>query len=178
MPSSLSLTFAAGGDHETNFEAMLSTESLFMPALIDMASLGAMLGGSFLPGIEVGREAGIPLNWSMFHGAVEYFPDIRFKPSNVDIAHTLGTLTKDLAVPWSKDYAACDEKFWPTSRPGVTTKDGVTRNRWLIGRTDSQPHLGRAPADEIEYVKTYWKELGFIRREPGDKFLETEQSWH
>jgi hypothetical protein len=179
VPPSLSFAFAApGGDHETHFEEMLKTESLFVPALIDMACLGAMLGGSFLPGIEVGREAGIPTNWSMFHGAVEYFPDIRFKPSNLDAAHTLGTLTKDLAVPWSKDFAACDEKFWPTSRPGVTTKDGVTRKTWIIDKGDSQPHLGRAPHDEIEYVKTYWKELGFIRRDASDKFLETEQSWH
>jgi len=181
VTSELHFTFgAAGVDHETAMESYLATGTLFAPAVIDMASMGAMLGGSFLPGIEVGREAGIPRNWSLFHGASEHFPDVRFKFADDPAAHTLGTLTKDLAIPWSNDFAACDEKFWPTSRPGVTTKDGATRQTWLITEGDVQPHLGsgRAPADEIEYVKTYWQELGFIRRTSDDKFLETEQSWH
>ena len=86
--------------------------------MIDMAHLGAMLGGSFLPGIEVGREAGIATNWCLFHGATKYFPSIRFKPANKDAEHEPGTLTKDLAVPWTEDFKACDEVFWPTSGPG------------------------------------------------------------
>jgi hypothetical protein len=110
--------------------------------LIDMAHLGTMLGGSFLPGIEVGREAGIATNWCLFHGATKYFPSIRFKPYNKEAEHSHGTLTKDLAVPWTEDFKSCDEAFWPTSRPGRTTKDGVARQNWQITHDKPIPHLG------------------------------------
>lgn len=174
----LASSFTGAGDHEAHFAELVRQNPRFAPTLIDLAHLGAMLGGSFLPGIEVGREAGIPTNWCLYHGSTRFFPDVRFKLAQVEGEHTLGTLTKDLAVPWSKDYAACDEKFWPTARPGVTTKTGVARHLWLIRRSDSHPHLGRTPANEIEYVKEYWKALGFIRRDASDRFVETEQSWH
>jgi hypothetical protein len=177
----LEASFAGAGDADKHFADFLAARPLFAPAMIDMAYLGAMLGGSFLPGIEVGREAGIVTNWTLYHGATKYFPSIRFKPSHKDEEHPPGTLTKDLAVPWSEDFKACDELFWPTSRPGKTTVDGVTRHNWQITITDSIPHLPFGPrpaADEVEFVKEYWKALGFIRRESGDKFLEKEQSWH
>jgi len=155
--------------------------------MIDMAHLGAMLGGSFIPGIEVGREAGIAPNWCLFHGGTKYFPDIRFKPSYDEAEHTLGTLTKDLAVPWTQDYEYCDEDFWPTARPGKVTKDGTARIDWMIDRKndgsdpdetpnagDPIPHLGRLAANDKEHVEEYWKSLGFIRRSAGDKFLVAE----
>jgi hypothetical protein len=174
----LAVAGMANANHEAAFDLLVKADSKFVPALIDMAAMGAMLGGSFLPGIEVGREAGVFTNWSLFHGGTSFFPDVRFKQPNVPAAHTLGTLTKDLAVPWSKDFAACDEKFWPTSRPGVTTKDGVTRNLWLIDEGELATLLGAGAISEVEYVKKYWTELGFIRRTAGDQFVETEQRWH
>jgi hypothetical protein len=174
----LELSFAGAGDADKHFADFLAARPLFAPAMIDMAHLGAMLGGSFLPGIEVGREAGVATNWCLFHGATMYFPSIRFKPCTKSAEHTLGTLTKDLAVPWSEDFKACDEAFWPTSRPGRTTTGGVTRHNWQIDISDVIPHLGATAANAVEFVKEYWKALGFIRRDPTDKFIEQEQSWH
>ena len=212
----LKRAFAREGNEETYFLNLLLESPSFAPALLDMACLGTMLGGSFLPGIEVGREAGIATNWSLFHGATKYFPSIRFKPCDKEKEHSLGTLTKDLAVPWTEDFKACDEAFWPTSRPGRTTKDGVTRQNWQITHDKPIPHLGaasvtgaslaaaadaaRRAADadrgnaaletaakaaeaaaapyKLEFVKEYWKALGFIRRDATDTFKEEEQSWH
>jgi hypothetical protein len=212
----LKRAFERDGNEEAHFLNLLLESPSFAPALLDMACLGTMLGGSFLPGIEVGREAGIARNWSLFHGATKYFPTIRFKPCDRDKEHSVGTLTKDLAIPWSEDFKACDEAFWPTSRPGRTTKDGVTRHNWQITHDDPIPHLGAAsvtgaalaaaadaarrdadahPGDAareaaakaaeaaaapylIEFVKEYWKALGFIRRRAVDTFKEEEQSWH
>ena len=31
---------------------------------------------------------------------------------------------------------------------------------------------------KLEFVKEYWKALGFIRRDAADMFTEQEQSWH
>jgi hypothetical protein len=144
-----------------------------------MAAMGAMLGGSFLPGIEVGREAGIAGNWCLFYGATQYFPTVRFKPVGKTDEHTHGTLSKDLAVPWSQDFQACDEKFWPTSRPGRTIKTAAgPRLDWQITIADSVPHLGRVAATPLEFVQEYWKSLGFIRRNATNEFIEREQSWH
>jgi hypothetical protein len=205
--------FEQEGNEETFFLNLLLESPSFAPALLDMAYLGTMLGGSFLPGIEVGREAGIAKNWTLFHGATKYFPTIRFKPCDSGKEHALGTLTKDLAVPWSQDFKACDEAFWPTSRPGRTSKDGVTRQNWQITHDKPIPHLGAAsvtgaalaaaadaaradardhPGDaarearakaaaapyKLEFVKEYWKALGFIRRDATDTFKEEEQNWH
>jgi len=177
----LAALFAGAGDADKHFTDLLAKRPLFAPALIDMAHLGAMIGGSFLPGIEVGREAAIPTNWSLFHGPTPDFPTIRFKPVDADGEHISGTLTKDLAIPWSEDFKDCDETFWPTSRPGRTTKDGTNRILWQIDITDSIPHLGRKAGDP-EFLKEYWKALGFIRRDvlpTGEVvFKETEQTWH
>ncbi|RWC50477.1 MAG: hypothetical protein EOS55_00655 [Mesorhizobium sp.] len=171
----LAVAALPNANHEQYFDMMLRAESMFVPSLIDMACLGAMLGGSFLPGIEVGREAGVYTSWTLFHGATDFFPDVRFKKSNVAAPHTVGTLTKDLAVPWSEDFAACEEEFWPTSRPGIIA-DGAIRRRWLPDENDMQHVLHHVP-DRIEYVKTYWRELGFIRRDGANQLVETEQKW-
>lgn len=170
------------------FADFLAARPLYAPAMIDMAHLDTMLGGSFLPGIEVGREGGVVGNWCLFHGASIFFPSIRFKPADREDEHTLGTLTKDLAIPWSEDFKACDELFWPTSRPGRTTKDGVARHDWQITDDKVIPHLGRrvetdaagniTDSGTVEFVKEYWKALGFIRRNASDQFVEEEQTWH
>ena len=190
----LATSFAGPGGADEHFSDFLAARPTFVPAMLDMAHLGAMIGGSFLPGIEVGREAGIGTNWSLFHGGTPYFPDIRFKPCDDIKEHTLGTLTKDLAVPWSEDFSDCDEAFWPTARPGMVfqTASESSRTHWMLypkveSDTASErrpgdviPHLQRrivrdhragAPAVEDEYVKEYWKSLGFIRRTSDDDFI-------
>lgn len=216
VPPALKAAFNRPDDADNYFLLLLLESPTYAPTIVDMAHLGTMLGGSFLPGIEVGREAGIARNWCLFHGATPHFPSIRFKPFTREAEHSLGTLTKDLAIPWSEDFKACDESFWPTSRPGRTTKDGVARQNWQITHNKPIPHLGQdsvtgaalaeaadaarraASADptntaleaaaeaaedaaaryKLEFVKEYWKALGFIRRDAGDVFKEQEQSWH
>ncbi len=134
--------FGEDRDIDQYFADFLAARPLYAPAMIDMAHLNAMLGGSFLPGIEVGREAGVVGNWCLFHGGSIFFPDIRFKPADRENEHKLGTLTKDLAIPWSEDFKACDELFWPTSRPGRTTKGGSgARHDWQITHDKQIPHL-------------------------------------
>ena len=183
LSPSLKTSFAVVGatDADQHFVAFLAARPLFAPAVIDMAAMGAMLGGSFLPGIEVGREAGIAANWCLFYGATQYFPTVRFKPVGRGDEHASGTLTKDLAVPWSQDFRACDEKFWPTSRPGRTIRtSGGARENWQIVNSPliPIPHLGRPAANDLEFIQEYWKALGFVRRKPADEFIELEQTWH
>jgi hypothetical protein len=162
-------SFKVGDDADKHFTDFLAVRPKFAPAMIDLAHLGAMLGGSFLPGIEVGREAAIAPNWSLYHGGTKYFPDIRFKPSFDDAEHTVGTLTKDLAVPWTEDFADCGEAFWPTARPSYVTKNGTDRDLWL--RTEIDPGSPDPVEAKKEFVREYWKRLGFIRRTADDKFL-------
>jgi hypothetical protein len=184
-------------DADGHFAQLVRLNPKYAPAMIDMAHLGSMLGGSFLPGIEVGREAGISNNWSLFHGATTLFPSIRFKLADDDAEHTPGTLTKDLSVPWTDDFSKCDETYWPTARPGqVTTQtmiaaDSATRHRWMLFWKSTPQPSGppiitgdsiftprRIPTSRAEFVKEYWKELGFIRRDATDRFTEEEQNWH
>ena len=143
VPPVLQVSFALPGDQDKHFKDFLAARPMYAPAMIDMAYLGTIIGGSFLPGIEVGREAGIATNWCLFHGSTRYFPSIRFKPSNSATEHTLGTLTKDLAVPWSEDFKACDEAFWPTARPGRTKPKAAPpeRHDWQITHDKPIPHL-------------------------------------
>jgi hypothetical protein len=145
-----------------------------------------MLGGSFLPGIEVGREAGIATNWCLFHGGTIHFPDVRFKPCDDAREHTVGTLTKDLSVPWTADFLSCDETFWPTGRPGKVYVNETVRRDWMLQPAvrgdpiaannhpgDVIPHLN-SDATASEYYKEYWKSLGFVRRTATDKFIVAE----
>jgi hypothetical protein len=178
----LRTSFAGAGDPDKHFSDYLATRPNFAPAMIDMAHLGSMIGGSFLPGIEVGREAGIARNWTLFHGGTSYFPDVRFKPCDIGAEHTIGTLTKDLAVPWTEDYKDCDETYWPTARPGDVYRTVGEREYWMnFPQTDPNdpedgdiiPHLERRSSG-AEYLQEYWKSLKFIRRRGDDHYVEDE----
>jgi hypothetical protein len=174
--------FAESHTREQYIDKLFGCRPRYAPAFLDMASMGRMLGGSFLPGIEVGREAGIPLNWSLYHGGTTYFPDVRLQPTpDVDdpaiqavpaadpvpepAAHPAGKLTKDLAVPWFADYIACDESFWPTSRLSIVQKENGPAYNWI-------PHP-EANTDDASLI-AYWTKLGFVRRQDDDAFDDTE----
>lgn len=171
-----------GADHDEDawFAEIVRLSEPFAPALLDMAHMGSMLGGSFLPGIEVGREAGIQQNWSLYHGASAYFADVRFHPCNGTTPHPPGMLTKDLAIPWQKDYAACTETYWPTSRPGKVLRETAPGtitggHDWMIGALP--PNVGESATDaQLRYYRTYWQMLGFVRRQPDDRFVERERA--
>jgi hypothetical protein len=141
----------------------------YAPAFLDMASMGKMLGGSFLPGIEVGREGGKAKNWTLYHGGTRYFPDLRFQPQDTLVPHLRGTLTKDLSVPWFADYIDCGETFWPTSRPQVVFDKNGIAYPWLSA--------GRHADTEAKF-KIYWLQLGFLRRQQGDNFAEGDSLFH
>lgn len=179
--ASLANFFAQAHTREEYIDKLFKSRPRYAPAFLDMASMGRMLGGSFLPGIEVGREAGIPSNWSLFHGGTSYFPDVRFLPTpnisdavNAAIpldqpipeppAHSPGQLTKDLAVPWFADFIACGETFWPTSRPSIVQQENGPAYDWMPPEADT---------DDASLI-AYWTKLGFIRRGAGDVFRETE----
>jgi len=170
--------FGQNHTREQYIDMLFASRPRYAPAFLDMASMGRMLGGSFLPGIEVGREGGVPENWSLFHGGTVYFPDVRFLPTPpVDPTaspspdpipeppmHPAGTLTKDLAVPWFADFIACNETFWPTSRLSVVQQKNGPAYNWIPGEADK----------DDDALIAYWTKLGFIRRQPDDTFHETE----
>jgi hypothetical protein len=177
VPDDLAATFAPQVDVDQHFAKFLADRPTYAPSMIDTAHLGSMLGGSFLPGIEVGREGGIATNWCLFHGANSIFPDVRFKPARKSASHAIGTLTKDLAVPWTGDFNVCNETWWPTARPGAVTLDGTYQTRWMMANASLTAHL-RVLVQSKDYTKEYWKHLGFVRRDGSDNFFDREQSWH
>ena len=69
-------------------------------------------------------------------------------------------LTKDLAIPWFKDFISCDETYWPTSRPQIVYQEQGFAYQWLHGGLHDTP--------------TYWRNVGFIRRS-GSLFVEQER---
>lgn len=173
--------FAENHTREEYIDMLFACRPRYAPAFLDMASMGRMLGGSFLPGIEVGREGGVPGNWSLFHGGTVYFPDVRFTPTpNVDdpanvsiplseplpepAVHPAGKLTKDLAVPWFADFIACGETFWPTSRLSIVQQKNGPAYHWIPPE---------AKTDDDALI-AYWTKLGFLRRQQDDVFYETE----
>jgi hypothetical protein len=180
LGASLKAFLAADHDEDAWFAKIVADAETYAPALLDMAHMGAMLGGSFLPGIEVGREAGVAQNWSLYHGGSPRFPDVRFDPCNGTTPHPPGMLTKDLAVPWQVDYAACNETYWPTSRPGKVVRETAPGTfaegqDWMIGSLSVE--AGESPDEnKRRYYRTYWTMLGFIRRETNDRFVERERA--
>lgn len=174
--------FAADHGEDEYFDELMAQAEPYAPALLDLAHLGSMLGGSFLPGIEVGREGGVPGNWMMNHGGTPHFADLRFHPCDRSDPHKPGMLTKDLAIPWQRDFSACQETYWPTSRPGkIKYKSGASPVRignWMMDETDyhglPSSHTF-TDAEMIEYYRNYWHKLGFVRRQSDGSFLEQER---
>jgi hypothetical protein len=153
--SVLAAFFNAAHTSDEYFEHLKSRKPRFAPVILDIANLGTMIGGSFMPGIEVGREGGKPENWSLYHGANDGYPDVRFWPQGKTTPHMTGRLTIDLAVPWQGDFLACNETFWPTSRPQIVRSPAGSTYPWL----ESARHL----STEADF-RAYWTRLGFVRR--------------
>jgi hypothetical protein len=166
----LATFFGAMHTPDEYFAHLAAKYQRFAPSMIDMANLGAMLGGSFMPGIEVGYDGGMPENWSVHHGPNPLYPDVRFWPHGKNTPHVAGRLTINLAVPWQGDFDACNETFWPTSRPEIV--------RSLSGSTYPWLETARHQASDPDF-RAYWKRLGFIRRTKDpvsnkDLFVEQE----
>ena len=130
-------------DADKHFADFLAAVARYAPAIIDMAPLGTMLGGSFLPGIEVGREAGIARNWCLFHG-----PNAALSVDSVQAAAARRTFARHVDEgsrhPWTEDFPRLRRKLLADVTPG-TMHQG-----WRNGRappeladhcTDPIPHL-------------------------------------
>jgi L-lysine epsilon oxidase C-terminal domain len=163
--SSLETFFKQSHTMEEYIAELFRRRPRYAPAFLDMANMARMLGGSFLPGIEIGREGGKPGNWSLYRGGTIYFPDLRFHPQGRTVTHSPGTLTKDLALPWFVDYINCGENFWPTSRPEVVYQQNGLPYSWLS--------FSDHASDEAA-LKAYWTKLGFIRRRTNSVTSEDE----
>ena len=155
-------------DVDGQLTILLTSSPKFVPALIDMANLGSMLGGSFLPGIEVGLEGARQANWTLYHGGTEYFPDVRFELSTKTRrrqAALPGMLTKISPFP--------GRRITPPATRTIGRRPGRSRQDQCGGR-GAQVVITRAeitPPGAINYFTSYWKSsassAAWIRPRPG-----------
>lgn len=118
------------------------------PAALDQAALEPCSGGPFFPGIEASLELARL-------GTYE-------APFRIDRRRAPGSLTQGLAVPWQADFQQCQQRWWPSERPGRVLRAGSDESHdWTEG------------IDMSEMVEQ-WSELGFVRRD-GDRYLERER---
>ncbi|MGD9530093.1 MAG: LodA/GoxA family CTQ-dependent oxidase [Pseudonocardia sp.] len=162
-------SWAAGTlDDVTRFPPATVTD-IDRPELMDMAAMRSMLGGSFLPGLEVGRDAGRWRNWQADWG-------VRLGHVDVRITAEPGTLTRGLAVPWQADFVACNQDWWPASRPDRTTSipdDPSTPDDDRVFKTwMSHPGGEINTGDELI---THWAGLGFVRKTGGPVYAPDDQ---
>lgn len=127
---------------------------------LNRAHMETMLGGSNMPGLEVGFRVGEDATWMMA---------FRIDHSTVKP----GDITASLSVPWPKDYSACSDgdrplEWWPPGRPiSVIDAAGVAGKRW------SRKWSGE-PGNTIA---TAWKGLGFLKLHPASgEYREDERT--
>jgi hypothetical protein len=119
---------------------------------LDQASLSTGVGGTFGPGIEVGRHFGERQTFE--------------RSFRINTTLAAGFLTSSLSVPWQADYSACGLGWWPGGRPNAVTADGDNFQTWA--RFTGQDQM----------INAWWK-LGFLaKRTLADgrtAYLETER---
>jgi hypothetical protein len=174
---------------EGNNVAESSSMDSVKPYQLDRANLESMSGGSFFPGIEVGRQAFWPKTWRARKGAWPGHIDARVERQINDLGNDTGAagagyLTKELANPWQADFVACSGLYWPHSRP-ITVQhnpNAGAANRWKDWMTTKDPSVTAtanagssqpiAPYDKTKPIvggKTSgglissWARLGFVR---------------
>jgi hypothetical protein len=119
---------------------------------LDKTGLWTGVGGTFGPGIEVGRRFGERQTFQ--------------QPFRINAQLPPGYLTSTLSVPWQADYSACGTGWWPSGRPNVMTANGTVFQFWA-----------RFAAGE-NMLGSWWK-LGFLApgAPQGERpvFIETER---
>ena len=113
--------------------------------MLNRAYMETALGGSNMPGLEVGFRAGERNTW----GPIAFRIDAAVQP---------GHLTASLSVPWPKDYSACSNgdtplEWWPPGRPIRVFNAGGAVKDWERGWAGESGNL----------VATEWKKLGFLK---------------
>jgi len=175
---------------EGNDTVESSPLDLYVPYQLDRAHMETMSGGSFYPGIEVGRQAYWPLTWEGRIGCCDEHYDVRVKNEVEDggkkaVPAKPGYLTEFLACPWQADFYACDETYWPHSRPIEvlqTPPPPRSKGEWknwmsdpggdLLPITFDSTTLKNVP-DGIVYK---WWKLGFVRYDASGWLLEKHRS--
>jgi hypothetical protein len=127
----------------TTFGAQTPLEQL---DTLNRAHMEPALGGSNMPGLEVGFRAGEDATWSMIAFRIDH---TKVKP---------GDLTASLSVPWPKDYSACSNgdtplEWWPPGRP-ILVRDAAGAQKAWARNWSGEPG---------NKVATEWKGLGFLR---------------
>lgn len=124
---------------------------------LNRAHMGTMLGGSTMPGLEVGFRVGEWPTWMM-----------AFRINHATV--NPGDLTASLSVPWPKDYSACSDddaplEWWPPGRPiHINDSTGAVK-RWDRGWKG------------LSTVPTGWKGLGFLKFDTASgEYRETERT--
>jgi hypothetical protein len=140
---------------------LFGEQPLPTPMVLDMAHMCSMSGGSFYPGIEVGRDASKWRNWVADFGANKHHIDIRFKGS--DGIGGVGELTRLLACPWQADFLLCTNEYWPASRPIQVTQDGLNFYDWITDGTTAMTK---------DDLLSKWAKLGFIRYQATGEYFE------
>jgi hypothetical protein len=141
------------------------TDPLAQIDALNRAHMGSMVGGSTMPGIEVGWMALETRSWgNAFRPAASLEP---------------GDFTFSLSVPWPADFFACAfqdvthagktfrNDWWPAARPIAVRPSG------------SAPGVFRVPWSRGVSVRTngpdWWKTRGFIRKNPAGTGYEEEE---
>lgn len=125
---------------------------------LNRAHMETMLGGSNMPGLEVGFRVGEDATWMMA---------FRIDHSKVKP----GDITASLSVPWPKDYSSCafedPLEWWPPGRPIIAMDSAGVFKVW------SREWAGK-PGNT---VATDWKGLGFLRLHTGTgQYREDERT--
>ena len=140
-------TFREDWADQPTHPAVGSLPAAEQPAALDRGAMDSMVGGSFLPGIEVCEVAGRAATWG---AALRVAPTV-----------TPGDLTRELAVPWQADFVACGTGWWPAGRPVSVRAAGTQYYRWL--NMNAQQLLSK------------WPDLGFLKRHASGEILEEER---
>jgi len=118
------------------------------PAALDRAAIEPCSGGPFFPGIEAGFDLARL--------------DTYEAPFRIDRRRPPGSITAHLAVPWQADFQACQQRWWPSERPG------------RVQRAGSDVSFDWTEGIDMNEMVEQWADLGFVRRD-GDRYLERER---
>ena len=120
------------------------------PRVLNQAALDPAVGGSFIPGIEIGSRI----------ANKEYFSS----PFRVKDDIAPGFFTQTLFLPWQRDVPICTPRYWPSAYPGEVLPEGASQRRpWQEGAGRFPGNLGT------------WYKLGFIIKS-GDQYTEQERT--
>lgn len=153
---------------------------------LDRAAMENISGGGFFPGIEVGWQIRDPRL---------YIEPFRLRPGSPSFHQfdkpgtpiIAGHFSRQMALPWIADFRQCKMEvdagkewgWWPANRPDIAYPDAAeaskrgTINAWT--RSNSGPPAGWGDMPDDAQMIAHWTKFGFIVRQPGDIYVETER---